>query len=243
MNPEEEYANENQDYVNIQEADWREIASAEPEDLVLEEQNPIQEIENKEEEEEETQEEEEKEVTNEVEEVDEKEVATVLVDKIDKIGNSPLQAIALQEQIQLKADKENIVLEDSDKRDIVAIVTKEYKQQMQSAALEDLKEEEKVAIDIDNLIDTALENYTPTDEATEVQNKQEDLEDIIAELQDNEAKIQKLPKEEDKEKLIDDILDNLSEEKQLDVEEVKDEESIDEYISSLTEDSKETEEK
>lgn len=238
MNPEEEYANENQDYVNIQEADWREIASAEPEQLVLEEQEPVQEIENKEENQEQ---EEVPEETTEVKQTEEGEIVTALLDKVDIIDNSPLQNSALQEQIQEKADAENIVLEDSDKRDIVAVVAKEYKQKMQSAALEDLQEGEKVNIDLDNLIDKALEGFTPTDEGIEVQNQEEDLEDILAELQDNEAQIKKLPTEEEKENLIDDILGDIAGEKQLEAEEVREEDTVNQYVSELLEGNEEKE--
>jgi hypothetical protein len=247
MNPEEQYANENQEYVNIQEADWREISSAEPEQLVIEEQEPVQEeVVNEEEEEIENQEEEqeEEEMKEEVKEapiVDKEEVKAEMLDKIDMIDSSPLQFENIQLLIQEQTDKTDIILTDTELVAATNQVIDSYKLQMQNVAIEDLQKEQKIDVNVATLIDKVLLDYTPS-EPTDKQGSEETLQDILDELQAQEEVIKKQPTTEAKDNLIQEIVDKKVEEEEeqteeetLTKEEVMEDDTISEQISGMTE--------
>ena len=247
MNPEEQYANENQEYVNIQEADWREISSAEPEQLVIEEQKPVQEeVVNEEEEEIENQEEEqeEEEMKEEVKEapiVDKEEVKAEMLDKIDMIDSSPLQFENIQLLIQEQTDKTDIILTDTELVAATNQVIDSYKLQMQNVAIEDLQKEQKIDVNVATLIDKVLLDYTPS-EPTDKQGSEETLQDILDELQAQEEVIKKQPTTEAKDNLIQEIVDKKVEEEEeqteeetLTKEEVMEDDTISEQISGMTE--------
>jgi hypothetical protein len=248
MNPEEQYANENQEYVNIQEADWREISSAEPEQLVIEEQEPVQEeVVNEEEQEMENQEEEQEEEMEMKEEVkeapvmDKEEVKVELLNKIDMIDSSPLQFENIQLLIQQQTDKTDIILTDTELAAATNQVIDGYKLQMQNAAIKDLQKEQQIDVNVATLIEKVLLDYTPS-EPTDKQGKEESLQDILDELQAQEEVIKKQPTTEAKDNLIQEIVDKKIEEEEeqteeetLTKEEVMKDDTISEQVSGMTE--------
>mgnify|MGYP000253542482 CR=1 FL=1 len=235
MNPQEEYDNLDQDYINIQEADWRDIASAEPEQIILEEEPVAIESETKEEEltaEEGSEQAEKTAATDKENQTSEGDIANELVEKMDQVENSPLSVEAVIAKIEAAAEQENIVLEEGENTQIADQVIQDYKQKMQSAKLEDLQDNESVVINLENIIQEALENYTPIESMT-LGAQREDIETILEELQENENKVAEQPSQEAKTSVLQEIIEELAEDKGLEVEVVTNDELIEEQVASM----------
>lgn len=236
MNPQEEYDNLDQDYINIQEADWREIASAEPEQIILEEDKAAFDKTTLEDEDLKNSEKEtlmaEAVAAKKAQTPSEGDIVSELVSKIDTMEASPISVDNILLQIEAAAEAESITLHDDETVEIADQVIATYKQKMQGAKLEQLQNGETIAIDLNSLIQDALSDFVPT-QPIESAVQEEDLEDIIDELKEKEKALEEQPTLDAKKVLLEDIIEELAEDKEVDAEKVMEAEEVEDYLDNV----------